>query len=187
MNKRKILQKNLTYFSDDDIVKPWGQDGPNISETIEYFNKLGFKDLTQKMLRDMDPIIDPTKRKSGFRYFDHEALSRTKVVMALKAVGFTNKRVVHMFQLRSEIISLIEQLSPGLDKVTLQGMSDNDTANVLWRKTQEYLSILYEVASRVYSMRKIIRIADDFYRDEDQRARSLAGTPLLPIPSGAIL
>ena len=164
MDKREILEKKLTYQSKDS-GKVWGQADLSISDTIEFLKSIGFEDVTHKMLRDSDGIINPLKKDSGYRSFDLEKLSKAKVVLMLKAVGFPNKKITHMFELRQEIINMTEiarDLKDG--KVSIEELRN---------KTDQYRLILSEVRRRVENMKKVIDIGMDFFNDEDERAQNL--------------
>ncbi|MBF0572024.1 MAG: MerR family transcriptional regulator [Candidatus Omnitrophica bacterium] len=164
MDKREILEKNLTYQSKDP-EKIWGQEDLNISDTIEFLQSLGFEDVTHKMLRDSDGIINPLKKDSGYRSFNIEKLSKAKIVLMLKAVDFSNKKITHLFELRSEIIDMIEivrELKDG--KVSMEDLG---------RKVDQYRLILNEVYRRIENMKKVIDIGMNFFNDEDERARNL--------------
>ena len=164
MDKREILEKKLTYQTKDP-ERIWGQGDLNISDTIEFLQSLGFEDVTHKMLRDSDGIINPLKKDSGYRSFDPEKLSKAEIVLMLKAVGFSNKKISHLFELRGEIIDMIEiarKLKDGMVSMEELGL-----------KVNQYRLILSEVCRRVENMKKVIDIGMNFFKDEDERSQNL--------------
>jgi DNA-binding transcriptional MerR regulator len=128
-------------------------------------------------LRDLDGVINPLKKGSGgYRSFDFDVLSKAKIVLTLKAVGFSNKKIIHMFELRQEIIGLLHKLSPGnIDSpVVVRAKNDRDIVEIQ-NKVHQYRSILSEAFLRIDDMKKIVNIGTDFFNDEDERAKDVLG------------
>ena len=173
MNKRKILENSIIDASNKVWSRLQGQDTLNMSEAIEFLKELGFSDITQKMMRDLDSIINPLKKDSGYRAFGFESLNRAQIVLALKAVGLSNKKIKYLFEKRMEIVGLIHKLKLDVNNMNIRELGDKDVAYELDRKVNEYLLMLNQVISHNIDMERVIRISRDFFNDENERTRAM--------------